>query len=252
MNNNTDKFTDKASNYQSFRPSYPTELINYLYTRVGLSEKNTIADIGSGTGLFSAPLLQHGSTVYAVEPNTDMREAANTHLAQYPRFHSIAASAEHTGLPSQSIDFITVAQAFHWFDQLAFKAECQRLLKPNGKVILIWNGRDFSHPVIQAEYELRQKYSSKQSKEDPSRFAKDWTAFFTDGICEYKTCRNDQLLSKEAFIGLTLSRSWAPTEQETAKYQEFITELTAIFERYQENQHIIFPQLTQCYVGTVS
>ena len=251
MSQNEEKFTNKAQHYQNFRPGYPAELIDYLYTHTGLTPDQSIADIGSGTGIFSELLLKHGNSVFAIEPNRDMRITAEQHLGVYDTFHSVNASAEATTLPDSSMDFITVAQAFHWFNQTAFKKECQRILKKAGKVALIWNGRDFAHPIIQAEYALRQKYSDQQSQEDPSKLAKDWSAFFTEGICEYKTCRHDLFLNKEAFIGLTLSRSWAPNENETAQYKAFVAELTDIFECYQENGQILFPHLTQCYVGTV-
>jgi len=213
MQRNEARFTDKAVLYQKFRPSYPQELVDYLYTRVGFTANSHIADIGSGTGIFSQLLLERGSRVYGVEPNKDMQQAAMQFLAGFLLFTAITASAEATALSKQSIDFITVSQAFHWFDRAAFKEECQRILNPDGQVVLIWNARDYSHPVIQAEFALRQKYSDQESKEDPSKLAKDWTDFFDEGICEYKTCRNDLYLTREEYIGLTLSRSWAPNKK---------------------------------------
>ena len=92
-------------------------------------------------------MLERGSTVYGVEPNTDMRRKAEKELCGFKKFFSIAASAENTGLKSGSVDIITSAQAFHWFDTLKFKQECRRILKSRDLVVLIWNTRDENDSV---------------------------------------------------------------------------------------------------------
>lgn len=92
-------------------------------------------------------MLERGSTVYGVEPNTDMRRKAEKELCGFKKFFSIAASAENTGLKSDSVDIITSAQAFHWFDTLKFKQECRRILKSRGLVVLTWNTRDENDSV---------------------------------------------------------------------------------------------------------
>ena len=84
-------------------------------------------------------MLERGWTVYGVEPNDDMRKEAEKRLSAFPRFHSVAGTAERTGLPGASVDLVTAAQSFHWFDAAAFKRECRRILSGGGKVALIWN-----------------------------------------------------------------------------------------------------------------
>ena len=125
---NEERFTGKADVYKKFRPSYPKELIDYLYSQVGFSQDSVIADIGSGTGIFSRLLLECGSQVYCVEPNDDMRQTAEKDLAGFRNFISVNAAAENTGLQEKSVHFVTAAQAFHWFDRQAYKLECQRIL----------------------------------------------------------------------------------------------------------------------------
>ncbi|MCL2463427.1 MAG: class I SAM-dependent methyltransferase, partial [Defluviitaleaceae bacterium] len=129
---NEEKFTGKAGLYRTFRPSYPAELIDYLYSHIGFSSDCSIADIGAGTGIFTRILLERGSKVYAVEPNGDMREAAIKDLSGYENFVPVGASAENTGLDDSGVDFVTVAQAFHYFDRQLFRRECQRILKSGG------------------------------------------------------------------------------------------------------------------------
>ena len=118
---NEDKFTGLGELYAQFRPSYPEELIAYLFSFVGIGEEDVIADIGSGTGIFTKQMLEKGNTVYGVEPNADMRKIAEAALTDFKNFISVSATAENTTLPDHSIDVITVAQAFHWFDRAVFQ-----------------------------------------------------------------------------------------------------------------------------------
>lgn len=138
---NTEKFTGKADGYDKFRPSYPKELYEFMTRTFGLDERSRIADIGAGTGKFAQPLIEAGMNVTCVEPNRDMLGVLSSRFGMYPNFAYVCAAAEHTTLPPASVDLITAAQAFHWFDRTAFKAECGRVLRPGGKVLLVWNMR---------------------------------------------------------------------------------------------------------------
>lgn len=150
--NNRERFTSRVDSYLKYRPSYPKEAIDHLYEVVGLRASSNIADIGSGTGIISKLLLERGSYVIAVEPNQAMREAAEQMLESNPQFQSIEGSAESTGLPDQSVDFIVCAQAFHWFDRSATQIEFRRILRPGGRVILIWNSRLTNGTPFREEY----------------------------------------------------------------------------------------------------
>ena len=119
----TTKFDGRAEDYTSGRPDYSGKLIECMYSKYGVSESSVIADIGSGTGKFSAMLLEKVSMVYSVEPNSDMSHAAEKELCGYTGFHPVAGDAENTGLDDKSVDFITTAQAFHWFDTAKFRRE---------------------------------------------------------------------------------------------------------------------------------
>ena len=90
-----------------------------------------------------------------------MRAQSIRFLKDYPLFHPISGSAENTGLPSKSIDLITAAQLFHWFDADAFRTECQRILKPNGKVALILNTRDESSRIVPETAALFRKFCTE-------------------------------------------------------------------------------------------
>lgn len=254
---NEERFTGKANIYKKFRSSYPKELIDYLYSNIGFSKDSVIADIGSGTGIFSRLLLEKGSHVYCVEPNDDMRKVAENDLGGtdgFSNYISIKASAENSGLPEGSIDFVTSAQAFHWFDLGVFRSECRRILKDNGKVILVWNIRDYESELIKKDYVLRKKYcvNTKGLGIGKTDIPADLCNFFLDKTYEEKTFRNDLVIDRETYIGMNLSRSYSPSEDKYPdKYQGLVKELGELFDEYNTNGLINFPQFTKSYIGKI-
>jgi len=250
---NEERFTGKAEIYKKYRPTYPKEFIDYLYSQVGFTSKSIIADIGSGTGILSRLLLDRGSRVYCVEPNDDMRRIAENDLSGFENFISVNGSDKNTGLADSSVDFVTVAQAFHWFDRPLFKAECQRILKHGGKVAIVYNGPEDCE-FIRKRDSISEKYASGDKKgfqqrgDPPGKYAD----FFADGICEDKTFRNDLQFDRESFIGRDLSRSYTPKEdEEPEKYHGLVKELKELFDEYSVNGVLNFPHFTVSYVGRV-
>ena len=137
-----ERFTNRVDDYVRYRPGYPPELFEMLLVECGLGQESRVADVGSGTGILTRALLEAtGARVAAIEPNAAMRAAAERSLAGEPRFESLSSSAEATGLPGASVDLVIAAQAFHWFDPPRTRAEFARILKPRGKVALVWNQR---------------------------------------------------------------------------------------------------------------
>lgn len=133
------RFSDRADDYARYRPTYPRALLDHLAREHGFG---VVADVGSGTGIFTRLLLDAGAKrVFAVEPNAAMRAAAERDLAGEPRFESVAASAEQTTLGDESVDLVTAAQAFHWFDAAQAHAEWTRILRAGGAAALVWNVR---------------------------------------------------------------------------------------------------------------
>ena len=157
--NNTARFDGKGEIYAKARPSYAAELLDYIKNTMNVPNGSVFADIGSGTGIFTEQLLNCGYRVYAVEPNEDMRKKAEENLSEYENFVSVDGTDINTKLLNESVDFVTAAQAFHWFDSEAFKKECKRILKPNGRVIIVYNSRDEQAPCTVALASLRRKYS---------------------------------------------------------------------------------------------
>ena len=149
----TKRFSSRVDNYVKYRPGYPDEVIKFLQTECNLSVGSVIADIGSGTGIFTSLLLNQGYKVYAVEPNEDMQQAAIARLGGYKSFMPINAGAEATTLPEESVDLIVCAQAFHWFNNEKSRAEFKRILNDEGRAALIWNNRQADADDFSVAYE---------------------------------------------------------------------------------------------------
>jgi SAM-dependent methyltransferase len=147
------RFSPRVENYIKYRPSYPLKIIDFLKENNILEEGNVIADIGSGTGILTKIFLDNGNVVYGIEPNKDMRAAAERFLHKYTKFSSFEGSAESTGLENNSVNLIIAGQAFHWFDVEKARKEFKRILKPNGYVVLIWNDRIKSRNNFNSDYE---------------------------------------------------------------------------------------------------
>lgn len=249
---NTEKFSGKASTYERYRPEYPKEFIDCLYSEIGFSKESVIADIGSGTGILSKQLLDRGSTVFCVEPNENMRQTAERSLASYGNFISVNGSAEQTAIAERSVDYITVAQAFHWFDAEKFKTECRRILKPKGKVVLVWNNRVADHELILENEQICKRLCpefigfSGGQKEEPESFS----SFFKAGNYECKTFKNHLIYDIGGFIGRNLSGSYAPKEGDS-NYEQFVDELSALFVKYSVKGRLDFPNITRSYIGEV-
>lgn len=249
---NENKFNGMGKMYSQFRPAYPMDFIDYLYEKIGFSKESSVADIGSGTGKLTKQLLEKGSRVYAVEPNGDMRKFAETALYNYNNFVSVNSSAENTSLAEHSVDFITVAQAFHWFDRQKFKAECRRILNDNGKVVLVWNSRDEESPLILKIEEINRKYCPNFigfSGGVRGENAEEFDDFFTNR-CEMKIFNNPLLFNENDFIGRCLSSSYALKENDE-NYSDYVNELKNIFNKFSENGTLIMPNKTKAFIGRV-
>ena len=252
---NEERFLGKAELYKKYRPSYPKDFIDYLYS-IGFNKDSIIADVGAGTGIFSRLMLERSSKVFCVEPNEDMRNASINDLSGFANFIPVDGNDKNTGLPDKSVDFVTAAQAAHWFDRQAFASECQRILKPGGKLLMVWNARDYQHEIVIKDYEIRNKYAvgDKKGLSEPTIYYPS-TAFFdyfANGICEHKVFRNDLQFDRDNYIGRNLSASYAPKEEtDPEKYHGLVYELTELFDEYSVDGILNYPHFTESYIGIV-
>ena len=248
---NEAKFDHKGSVYAKARPGYPDAIFEYLCSSDAVGANKTVADFGSGTGIFSMQISDFAGTVYAIEPNDDMRRNAEIEFVNYPSITSVNATAENSLLANSSVDLITVAQAFHWFDRSAFKTECHRILKPNGKVFLLWNDRDISSDIISENFIINKKYCPNfKGSSNGIDFSKEGFSDFFDGEFDMVEFLNGLVYTKQMFIERNLSSSYAPLKYDS-KYHDYISELEALFDKYQTDGNVLYPYITRCYLGKV-
>jgi len=232
------RFSNRVANYVKYRPGYPTKVVDLLTREMGLAEGSVIADIGSGTGLSSKLFLEHGNTVYGVEPNAAMREAGEQYLKRFPNFISHDGTAENTSLDDASMDFVIAAQAFHWFDADRTLSEFKRILKPGGYVALIWNERQLDSTEFLREYEkLLLKYANDYQNVRHENIDQRRLADFYDGDFKRATFENIQVFDFAGLCGRVLSASYMPTEDD-ARFPALKKELGGLFAKHAENDRI--------------
>ena len=190
--------------------------------------------------------------MWAVEPNEAMRQAAEEALGARPHFHSVAATAEATGLPGASFAAITVAQAFHWFEPVAVRCEFQRLLRPNGWAFIIRNDRLADASPFARAYEdllisLGESYRMVTHR-DRAGSALSRRAFFQEGETREAYFDNPQTLDWPGLRGRFLSSSYVPAAGES-NHEDSLAKLEEIFHRHARDGQVILPQRTEVHFG---
>ena len=250
---NEDKFNHLADIYEKYRPSYPEEYIKDIIIKCYLDSESLVADIGAGTGILTRQLLHNHLKVVGVEPNLDMRKVLKK-LETNKNFKAIEGTAEHTNLEDNSIDLIVVAQAFHWFDKEKFKKECKRILKPNGKVWILWNQLDETKEIVKEQKRIDDEYTNRFQEVngilDANKKEEQIQGFFQGNIYEKKVVDNPLENDKERFIGANLSKSYS-LKKENPNYDNYIEAFGQIFDRYSENGKVMIPNKTYGYLGKV-
>jgi SAM-dependent methyltransferase len=252
MKSPTTRFSDRAADYQRFRPGYPDELFDALGRLLPPLLARDAADIGSGTGIFTEGLLRRGWRVAAVEPNAAMRAVAEQRLGAEPQFRSVARTAEDTGLDDASVSLVTAAQAFHWFDADACATEWRRLLRPGGLAALTWNERDIAASAFMAGYEAL----LREHGDDYDAIAhRRWdTGVFAGlfGETGYDACTfaTRQHFDLAGLHGRSLSASYCPAHGEPG-HQPFLDDLGRLFERHQNSGVVTFVYATRLFTGSL-
>ena len=251
MLNPKERFSNRVENYIKYRPGYPDELLQFLQTNIGINARHTVADIGSGTGIFSAFLLKTNCRVIAVEPNANMRLAAEKALTKVERFKSVAASAEETRLADHSVHYITTAQAFHWFNLNKAKQEFRRILKPGGMVIIVWNKRKINTSFLREYDEFLTTNSEDYARINHVNIDDETIAAFlgTDSL-QKTSFANKQVFNKQSFLGRVFSSSYTPLES-SPKYQVFKDGMLNIFNNFNVNGEVEFLYDTMLYFGCI-
>jgi SAM-dependent methyltransferase len=245
------RFTDRVGDYARARPSYPPAVLDALRDEMGLCPEHVVADVGSGTGILAEMLLARGHVVYGVEPNREMARAA-AHLAATGRFHDVDGRAEATGLPDRSVDLVTAAQAFHWFPPAPSRAEFLRILRPPGRVAVVWNLRRVSGtPFLEAFEALLHEWSTDYREvsatyADPGALA----TLFGGPTWSRRRFTNGQSLDHEGLERRLRSSSYTPPPGHP-RHAPMLEALRALFFRHAQDGRVRVDYDTDLYFGTL-
>lgn len=245
-------FTERVQFYLRYRPRYPRALVEHLAREGVLPEDSAVADIGSGTGFLAEVFLQHGCTVHGVDPNAAMRAAAETLLAVYPRFHSVEGTAESTGLPDASVDWVVSGQAFHFFDPATARAEFRRILRGGRHVAVLWNERDRAgSPFMRAYDALLRRHVPDY--EDLSRHVGevDYAGLFGHRDYHVERFPNALHFDRAGVVERLRAASYAP-QPGTPEHEALAADLGALFDQHQRDGQVAFTYVTTMYWGTLS
>lgn len=170
-----------------------------------------------------------------------MRAVAEEKYAAHKNIISVNGSAENTKLNDKSVDFITAAQAFHWFDRQSFKAECRRILKDNGNILLVWNDRDTENELIRENYDINRRFCPNfKGPSNGIDFSKEAFADFFEGDFIVVEFGNDLIYDENAFVSRCLSSSYAPNPDEK-NYNEYVRRAAEALQEIQSKRYSPLP-----------
>ncbi|MGH7436617.1 MAG: class I SAM-dependent methyltransferase [Polyangiaceae bacterium] len=244
-----ERFSDRVDDYVRYLPGYPAALVEMLSRECHLGPACSVADLGSGTGILSRLLLATGARVTGVEPNASMRVAAERALGGDSAFTSIPASAEDTTLPASSVDLVTAAQAFHWFDPVRTRAELVRILRPRGSVALIWNQRR-ENPFNTDYEQMLERFAPEYAGVRESNRAAEpkLRAFFDPVVPRFASFVHEQRFDEAGVRGRLTSSSYAPRPTDPS-FVPMMARLREIFAAHRQGGEVTFGYETIVWYG---
>ncbi|MEV7429793.1 class I SAM-dependent methyltransferase [Nocardioides sp. NPDC092400] len=231
-------FGGVADAYDRGRPSYPREAAAWLAGTDGC----TVLEVGAGTGKLTKVLADLGHDVHATEPDPALLELLKRDLPDVP---VTGAPAEDLPLPDASIDVVVCAQAFHWFDHERALPEIARVLRPGGRLALVWNVPDTRIPWVRRLGEL---LGTQEQQEDPAGAVVTSPLF---GFVDEATFKHWQVVDRHSIRDLALSRSGVATLPE-AEREARLAEVVAFYDDFGRGMDgMQLPYLARCFRATV-
>lgn len=249
----TARFSDRVDDYVRYRPDYPPALLDWLQREQGVDAGWRVADVGAGTGISSKMFLDTGYRVTAVEPNAPMRAAAEHWLHTYENFDAVDGKADATGLPDASVELVTVAQAFHWFDEAATRREFARILRPGGLAAIWWNSRRLVGTHFLEAYEALLQQFGTDYTSVAERYADDarMRVWFGSGFRGSASFEHSQRLDFESLRGRLMSSSYAP-QAGHPQHEAMLHALRELFDASAGHGTVSFDYDTRIFAGQLA
>ena len=245
-----------AADYDRYRPPYPDELFMTIAERLDLPSPPDVADLGAGTGRASIGMARLGWRVTAVEPGGPMLEALRAAAArQHVDLDARQATAEETGLPEASVDLVTAAQAFHFFDHSRALREMARILRDGGGVAFFWNVRDDSRSPFLADYTaLLKRYLDVEHlegvlKADEVRTRTEIDAVGLFGPAERLELHHEVETTAEHFIGNAFTSSYIRVGLDDDAQRRFRAELEQLIEAHHGDEPFVVPYQVDLWIA---
>ncbi len=252
MNKPYKLFDNKAKLYAANRPSYSQNVLKYMQEDMGFSTKALGADVGCGTGQLTKILAEYFDFLYAVEPNDSMMQECKKYLCNYQNIQYIHKCAENIGISNNTLDYITVAQAFHLFHNSETLQELKRTLKPKGYLIIIYNMKNHSSELFLKNEEVLLKNCPLYKRDiHAMEFSEDsFRNCFTKDSYQFRHFPNDntEYLDRNTFINRTLSASYA-LQSEAPSFLMFVDELNRVFDEFSLDQKVKMELSTVIFSG---
>ena len=269
MTNNISFVEDyESANYYDALPGFDQKLFDYLYNDLGMNKNSIIADIGSGTGRLTYDFLNRGNTVYAIDPDANMRTICENKCREFKNFISINGTEENMNIDANSVDFVVASQVFHRFNPDKFKLECKRVLKGKFNVIIIWYRVDFTNPIYSKMLaSVKKRYSAYKTRYTTDEIQGAYleeeennndAQKFYDNRSKMATIECKANLTNEEFMKLGLSLSLYPIthemntvskvlESKEFNLEDYKNDLVEIFNQYSKDDVITLPLKVQVH-----
>ena len=226
--------------YERSRPGYPDDAARYIS-----STPAAILDVAAGTGRLTTQLSDLGHQVVGLDPSIEMLSQLQR---QQPGIGSTVGRAEALPFVAESFDILTVAQAFHWFDQPVALAEFARVLRPRGHLAILWNFRDESVDWV-AELSRLIGSEGAEKEQDPSYDPLASSSLF--GATSHRSFRFEQSLDPELLVELVRSRSYVATLSEADRrlVLENVRRLCSEHHALAGRSHFSMPYRTEVFLA---
>lgn len=243
------RFDATVAEYARWRPSYPSDLFDWIVATTRVAPGARVADIGCGIGISSKPLAERGFIVIGLDPSEKMLLEGKRLCAGVPNLELRVGEAAETGLPDASVDLVVSGQAFHWFDLAATLPELRRILKDPAWCSAFWNIPDEDRSALVREYRalLRRTVTEKEVFTMREETVAELRRYALSGGIAEATFSHSQWFDREGFRGRVYSSSYVVHGISEDDRGQFDREIELLFDRHEKQGIVEYPYRTMAY-----